>query len=260
MKKPLQILVFLSLILVVWACEQPESPDFQLNHELEIPLSVEKTYLFLGEDDALIDSTSEDYADLLLSDGDGAVRLTKEQDFNFGDLNDAIPVIDADSTKVSAEVGEIGLTIFSSGDGNVGEAGFESITGTSSPAANDTIPAGSGTVNIDFTTDYFESAVIKYDGGLELVLTNNLGFDIDELEISLNSGSDFVDSTTIGTEGDTSDNFDHNSQETATIGIPASTELIDLNADNTAKCARQGMQEKRSDLVFKDMDGRDLIG
>lgn len=258
MKKLLQILSCLSLILVIWACEQPESPNFQLNHELEVPLSVEKTYSFLGEDDALIDSTSEDYVDLFSSGGEGLVRLTKEEDFDFGDLADAIPQVDADPTTVNAEVGEIGLTDFSS-SGKVGEAGFENITGTTSPSADQTIPSGSGTVNIPFDTDYFESAVIKYDGIIVLVLTNNLGFDIDELEISLNSGTDFVGSTTIGTEDDSNDNFIHDTQETTTIAIPASTQLSDLNADVTVKWDEQEMQEEGNNLVVNDVDGQDLI-
>jgi hypothetical protein len=259
MKKLLQISVCLSLILVVWACEQPESPDFQLIHELEVPLSIEKTYPFMGEDEALIDSTSEDYADLLFSDGDGSVRLTKEEDFDFGDLDEAIPTVDADPTTVNAEVGEIGLTNFSSASGNVGEAGFTSITGASSPPAGQTIPGGSGTVNIPFTTDYFESAVIKNDGDLELTLTNNLGFHIDELEISLNSGTDFVGSTTIGTEGDSNDMFEHNSQKTTTITIPASTTLSDLNADITVKWDQQTMQEEGDNLVVNDVAGKNLV-
>ncbi|MDZ7681132.1 MAG: hypothetical protein U5J63_05300 [Fodinibius sp.] len=76
---------------------KPKSPDFKLNHELEVPLTVQKTYPFLGQSDALIDTTSEDYADLFSPDADGLVRITKEQDFNFGDLNDAIPEVDPDS-------------------------------------------------------------------------------------------------------------------------------------------------------------------
>lgn len=259
MKKFLHISVCISLILVMWACEQPKSPNFQLDHKVEIPLSIEKTYPFMGESEALIDSTSEDYADLLLSGGDGSVRLTKEQDFDFGDLDDAIPNIDADPTTVNAEVGEIGLTNFSSSGGNVGEAGFQSITGTTSPPAGQTIPGGSGTVNISFTTDYFESAVIKKDGNLELVLTNNLGLDIDELELSLNSGTDFVGSATIGTEGDSNDMFVYDTQETTTITIPASTTLSNLNADITVKWNQQEMKAEGDNLVINDVQGKNLV-
>lgn len=241
------------------ACEQPKSPDFKLDHEFEVPLTVEKTYPFLGDSEALIDTTAEDNTGLFSPDADGMVRISKDKDFHFGDLKDAIPKIDADPTTVSAEVGEIGLTNFNSGEGNVGEAGFQSITGISSPSAGQEIPAGSGTVNIDFTTDYFKSAVIKKNGDLELVLTNNLGFNIDELEVSLNSGFNFVGSAIIGTDGDKNDNFDHDTQETATIRIPASTQLSDLSADITANWDKQDMQEKGDNLVINDVGGQNLI-
>lgn len=259
MKNPLPVIACLFLVLGVGACEQPKSPDFQLNHELEVPLSVEKTYPFLGESEALIDSTSEDFIDLFSSDGDGLVRLTKKEDFDFGNLEDAVPDIDAVSTTFNAEVGEIGLTNFSSDGSNVGSAGFESITGFSSPQQGQIIPAGSGTVNIPFSTDYFESAVIKYDGSLEVVLTNNLGFDIDELEISLNSGTNFVGSNTIGTSGDPNDNFTHDTQDMTTISIPASTQLSELNADITVEWNEQEMQEEGNNLVVNDVIGQNLI-
>lgn len=259
MKKLLLISASLLLVIGLWACERPGSPDFELNHELEVPLSKEKTYPFLGGEEALLDTTSEDYEDFFSADADGMVSITNEEEFDFGDLEDAIPDVDADPTTVNAEVGEIELTNFSSGSGNVGEAGFQSITGIPSPSAGQTITGSSGTVNIPFSTDYFESAVIKNDGNLELVLTNNLGFDGDELEINLNSGSSFVGSGTIGTEGDPNDMFEHNTQETTLIDIPAETQLSDLNADVTVKWNTQSMQEEGDNLVVNDVDGKDLI-
>lgn len=261
MKTSLRIVACLTIIFGLWACERPESPNFQVNHAIEAPLTVNQTYEFLGGSEALIDSTSEDFADLFSTNSNGLVQLSKEQEFDFGDLNDAIPEVNVPATTVNPQVGEIGLTNFNSGSGNVGSAGFQSVTGFSSPSQGQQIPGGAtpGTVNIDFSTDYFQSATIKEDGDLQLSLTNNLGFNIDELEITLNSGSTTVGSTTIGTDGDPNDNFDHNTTETSTITIPASTQLSDLNVDISANWDTQNMQEEGDNLVVNDVTGQNLM-
>lgn len=262
MKKTLHVLACLALVLGAWACEQPKSPDFKLKQELETPLFVEKTYQFLGNSDAIIDTTDEDFVDLFTQDTDGLVRITKEEDFDFGDLDDAIPAVDADPTTVTAQVGEIGLSNFNSGSGNVGSAGFQSITGFSSPGAGSPVPGGSTprTVNISFTTDYFQSAVIKEDGSLQLTLTNELGFDIDQLSITLNSGSDAVGSATISPF-----NFDPNGDniETATLTIPANiaatTPLENINVDVSASWSNTTMESDGGNLIVNDVAGQDLI-
>lgn len=262
MKKSLLIFIVLALAITLWSCEQPESPDFQLNQQFEVPLTVERSYQFLGGDDALLDTTSEDYEDLFVSDPDGPVRLVKEEEVDFGDLNDAIPEVDVAATTVNAEVGELELTNFNSG-GEVGSATFKGITGfdPNNYGEGDPVPAGStpGTVNIEFDTDYFESAVIKEDGALTVTMTNDVGFDIDQINITLNSGSNAVGSATIGDSNNNSDNFDHESTETATLDIPASTVLQDLNVDITASWESQQMQDDAGGLVVDDISGQDLV-
>ncbi|NIT56101.1 MAG: hypothetical protein GWN00_07645, partial [Aliifodinibius sp.] len=52
---------------------------------------MEKTYQFLGADNALIDTTKEDFENVFETSEEGLVRVVKEQEFNFGDLNTAIP-------------------------------------------------------------------------------------------------------------------------------------------------------------------------
>ena len=214
----------------------------------------------MGADEALIDTTSDDFINLFSADGDGLVRLVKEEEVNLGDLNDAIPEVDVTPTTVDAEVGELRLTNFNSGSGNVGSAGFQSVTGISSPPAGQTIIGGSGTVNVSFNTDYFESAVIKEDGAVQITLTNNLGFNIDELELALNSGTNFVGSATIGTEGDAGDSFFWDDpSRTTTIQIPVSTQLSDLNVDITVSWDTQQMKEEGTDLVINDVSGQNLV-
>ena len=93
MKKSLPIALTLFLAFSIWSCEQPKSPDFKVNNQFEIPLTMEKTYPFLGADEALIDTTSEDFVDLFTTEGDGPVRLLNEEEVDFGDLNDAIPEV-----------------------------------------------------------------------------------------------------------------------------------------------------------------------
>ncbi len=266
MKKTLHLLACLALVVGVWACEQPKAPDFKLNHEIEAPLTIEKTYPFLGKSEALIDTTSEDYVDLFSPDANGLVRITKEQDFDFGDLNDAIPEVDADPASVDADVGEISLTNFNSGSGNVGTAGFTDITGSQVVLSKgDPVPAGStpGTVEINFSTDYFQSAVIKENGALQLTITNQLGFNIDVLNLTLQSGSNDVGSTTVGTDGDSNDNFAHNTTETVLLDVPANVSatnpLEDISVDITANWNSQTMKDDGGNLIVNDVIGQGLV-
>ncbi|WP_445666029.1 hypothetical protein [Fodinibius sp. AD559] len=257
MKNSLPIVLILLLAFSIWACEQPESPDFQVNHELEVPLSVEKTYPFMGEGDALIDSTSEDYLDLFSSDGDGMVSLTKEQDFDFGDLNDAIPTVDVPVKTLNTQVGELNLTDFNSGSGNAGSASFEDIFGFTPPSQGTFISAGSTPTpaNIPFNTDFFESAVIKQDGSLELTLTNNLGMDLDQLDITLNSDNEIVGSST-------ENNFLDDETRTTTISIPANISatnpLENLNADVSASWKGQNKKEG-DEFIVNSVAGQNLV-
>lgn len=265
MKKTLRIVAFVALAIGVWACEQPKAPDFKLNHEIEAPLTVEKTYPFLGRSEALIDTTSKDYADLFSPDANGLVRIRKEENFDFGDLSSAIPEVGSDPITLSSQVGEISLSNFSS-SGNVGSAGFKSITGSQTVfSKGDPVPAGStpGEVDIALSTDYFESAVIKEDGSIELTMTNNLGFNLDVLNVTLISGSEEVGTITIGTDGDTGDNFAHGDTETALMGIPAgvtaTNPLQDLSVGITANWDSQTMQEDGGNLIVNGVAAKNLV-
>lgn len=268
MKKKLWLFVCITMV-TFWACERPESPNFKLDHKLQAPLTVDKTYQFMGGSEAIIDTTSEDLENLFTTDdGTGLIRLSKEEDFNFGDLNDAIPEVDVTPTTTNAQVGEISLTNFNSGSGNVGSADFNTFTGGSgsSPAEGDSLPAGStppGGVDIDFTTDYFESAVIKEDGSLQLTLTNNLGFHIDQMEITLNSGSDPVGSATVGTADDDTDRFNDNTTETVTIDIPAgitaTDPLSDLSTNLSASWKEQDMNRDAGSFDVNSVTGQNLV-
>lgn len=261
-----RLLLVAACLTLLWACERPKSPDFKLNQKFEAPLTVEKTYSFLGGSESLIDTTSEDFEELFSPDADGQVRITKNQEFNFGDLDDAVPEVNAAPASVNAEVGEISLTNFNSGSGNVGSAGFTSITGLPSALSkDDPVTAGStpGTVNIPFSTDYFESAVIKKDGALQLRVTNNLGFDVDVLELTLKSGNENVGTASIGTDGDPNDNFNHGATKTATVNIPANISatdpLQDISVDISANWDTQQMQADGSKLVVNDVTGQNLV-
>ncbi|MDZ7694137.1 MAG: hypothetical protein U5K69_23955 [Balneolaceae bacterium] len=86
------------------ACEQPNSPNFKVNQQVQLPLLSETTYQFLGNKSALIDSTSADFDSLFSTKSSGLVNLSKQQDFNFGSLDGAIPEIDVDPKSVEAQV------------------------------------------------------------------------------------------------------------------------------------------------------------
>lgn len=246
------------ILLLLSACETPKSPNFKVDHSVQAPLTFNKTYTFLGGESAIIDTTKEDYGDVFQYAENGLVSVVKEQDLDFANLDNAIPDVDVTPTGVNTPVGEIGLTSFNS-SGNVGTAGFQNITGFSSPPKDQQISGGSGTVNVKFATEFFRSALIKKDGFLELTISNNLGFNIDELEISLNSGNSGIGQATIGTKDDSGDNFEHNSQRTAKISIPASTNLQDINVDFTVYWDLQKMQEEGDNLTINNVIGQDLV-
>lgn len=230
MKNSLPIVFIAFLAVTFWSCEQPESPDFQVNNQFEVPLTMEKTYPFLGTDDALLDTTSEDFEDLFTTDGDGLVRLVKEEEVNFGDLNDAIPEVNVPETDVSSSVDEISIGSFTSGGGNIGTASFNDLVGQDPTffSQGDDVPDQdpSPTANIKLTTDNFDSAVLSSDGSIEITLTNNLGFDVDEFFIELNS------SASASPLGETSiQNFEDNTEKSGTINLDEGDELRELEVD-----------------------------
>ncbi|HKK47033.1 MAG TPA: hypothetical protein VJ964_16015, partial [Balneolaceae bacterium] len=262
MKKTLHFIACLGLLFSVWACERPKSPNFKLDRKVQAPLAVSKTYPFLGGSESIIDTTSSNFDSLFSTNSsNGLVRLTKQKAFNFGNLNNAIPNVSVTPATVNAQVGEIGLNNFSSAS-PIGTANFQAVTGYSgSYQKGDPVPPGStpGAINISFSTNYFKSAVIKRDGGLKVTITNNIGFNIDQLTLTLNAGSGIVGTATIGQANNSSNSFNYGDTKTTTITIPASTQLHDLNVDINASWSAQTMQADANNLVINDVTGQNLV-
>ena len=147
-------LFLLATTMLFVGCEIPKKPDFTTSHKVEAPLMFNKSFQLMGDSTALIDTTSSDLDSLFVIDestfpGNEFITISREQDFEFGDLNDAIPVIDVAPTSFESEVGEIEITEFSSGDGALGEANIEEVTGNdpNNVPAGTPIPAGSNAAN-----------------------------------------------------------------------------------------------------------------
>lgn len=254
------ILSVLALFLI--QCELPGDPDFTLSNRIDAPLIAESRFQFLGGSGALIDTTSEDLQNLFVSDDDSFISLVKDEMFTFDELGDLIPVLEADPVSFSAEIGEIEITDFSSQDatGNLGQAGFDDLTGqTSAPSQGDPIPGGQSPfpVNISLNTDYFESASIK-QGSIEITLQNNLGFDIDRLSLVL-----FSDDTPVGEVEFLT--FTHSTTQTRELvivdnpGVDPEVILINLNADVEIEWSAQTMQDDAGTLIVNDVSGTELI-
>lgn len=193
-QKPFLFLIAITLVLV--GCETPKKPDFTTSHKVEAPLMFDKSFQLMGDSTALIDTTSSELDSLFVIDrntfpNNEFITISKEQDFEFGDLNDAIPVINVDPTSFESEVGEIELTDFSSGDGDLGSADIEEVTGIDFGALPPGVQAPGGDnsadpvqIGIGASTDFFRSAIVK-DGELEIEITNNLGFDFETAEVQV---------------------------------------------------------------------------
>lgn len=251
------------LILVgatLYGCEMPKDPNFTTSHKVEGPLLINKTFQFLGgggSEDVLIDTTSSEFDSLFTLDSDGFINLSKEEEFDFGDLNDAIPTISTDPTSFNSQVGELELGSFSSGSGNLGSASFQNLTGLdpSFVPAGTPIPSGStpSPVNIDVgsNTDYFVSAIIK-SGAIEISITNNLGFNITNVDLDLRSGSTVVTSTTIT-------NVNHGQTTTSQISFSDGDVLQNLNVDIQVSWVAQTTQAEPGDLVVESINGVNLV-
>lgn len=252
MKKILSAIIITICALV--ACERPNSPDFKLEHRFQTPIVLEKTYAFLGGANALIDTTSDNFDSLFTVDGNGLVTLSKVQDISFQNMDDVIPAISATSTQVNTQVGEISLDDFSS-QTNLGSAGFQDITGqpSGSVSPGDNLPAGSGSATVDLNTDYFVSATIAQDGQINVTITNDLGFDInDGAVLTLKA-----DNTDIGSTP--SFNINHTETVTQSIDIPAGSVLQVLTVEVQANWTTQNMQDNPNNLVIDGFQGNGLV-
>lgn len=206
-------------LLIVWVlfggiivnCDlpsTPKDPNFTTSHKVEAPILINKTIQFLGggdDTDVLIDTTGSEFDSLfVIADGgpdEGLISIAVEEEFELGDLNDAIPTIGIDPASFSSEVGEIEIGSFSSGGDNLGTVDIQTVTGNDPNLipAGLPIPAGNNAVNpvelsVGSNTDFFVSAEIKR-GSIDIEITNNLGFDFRVTEIQL---YDTVSSATIG--------------------------------------------------------------
>ncbi len=216
-------LACLAIGVALVGCEIPKSPNFTTSHKVEAPLMYDKTFQFMGDSTALVDTTASDMDSLFTVDANNFITISKEQDFDFGDLNDAIPTIDVDPTSFESEVGELSLTDFSSdGSGNLGEANFQDLTGIDPAIVNQGDPVPNQTVSpevtVDLNTDLFESATFK-DGALNISLQNNLGFNLDDINVTLVSDPD---PSVNGDENDVASGSSGtiNDNTSATISIP----------------------------------------
>jgi hypothetical protein len=248
--------------LLFMQCESPKSPDFSLSQKIDAPLIAESNFQFLGGSNALIDTTSENLQDLFVVDGDQVVTLVRQESFEFGDLEDVVPELQIDPVTFQTEIGEIIIVDFSSQDedGNLGSAGFQDLTGTGlAPQEGDNIPAAQSPapVSIPLDTDYFESATIR-DGSLELTLRNELGFDIDEMNMELFSGATSVGSLQFS-------GFFHQTVRSGEIvivenpGTDPEVVLEDLSVTVEISWQEQTMQDDAGELIVNDLQGRSLI-
>ena len=250
-------------MIALIACETPQQPDFNTSQKIEAPLLTNKTLQFLGgggDVEVLIDTTKAEFDSVFTVTQSGPdagfLTISKTESFDFGDLNDAIPEISAEGTEFSAEVGELSLGSFSSGDGALGEANFEDLTGINPslvPIGTPLFGANSPTVNIEVgaNTDFFSSATIKR-GAIDVGLTNDLGFNINQLNLTLKSGDSEV-STVIVTS------FTAGTNRTATLEFESGDVLSDINIDVSMNWSTQNTTDIPTALIVQSINGVDLV-
>ncbi|REL38156.1 hypothetical protein DYD21_05980 [Rhodohalobacter sp. SW132] len=262
MFKKLYLLLPVIAVFALVQCETPGSPDFTLSNKIDSPLIAESTFRFLGDSNALIDTTNENFKNLFTIDGDDLITISQEEDFDFGDLDGAIPVVRVNPTMFQSSVGEIELEAFSSQNenGNVGEASFTDLTGqTAELSEGQTLPGASSPfpVNIELETDFFVSATIR-QGSLDISLRNELGFDLLELSLEVFSGNESLGTILIP-------NFEHGSTRSDLLAIVENPEtepdqlLEDLNADIEITWEEQDMSGDAGSMIIDDIRGENLI-
>lgn len=262
MKKTTHFLLLLISAFALVQCETPGSPDFTLSSKIDTPLIAGSNFQFFGGNNALIDTTNEDLNNLFNVDGNNFITLSQEETFDFGDIENAIPSIEVAPAAITSEVGEIELNSFSSqnGSGNVGQAGFEDLTGQPSVLqSGDFIPGASSPhpVNIDLNTDYFVSAQIK-NGSIVFTLKNELGFDLEELTMEL-----FSDTQSLGTV--VINNFIHTGIRTESFMLvngeqnEEGIDLRDINVDIEITWQGQELQDNPGDLIVQNVEGENLV-
>lgn len=242
------LLVGISATVLISNCDisTPGKPDFTTSHSVEAPLLLNKTLQFLGGGEggpeALLDTTKSDFDSLFtVTDGgidDGLITLSRTEEFDFGDLNDAIPEIGVDPTSFNSQVGEIEIGSFSSGNGDLGSVDIEAVTGSDPNIvpAGTPIFAGDNSanpvqINIGENTDFFVSATIKR-GTIDIQITNQLGFDFRVAQVQL---IDTVSTTAIGSVAEFS-------SANGNQLVDGSTEIASVNFTDGDKIQNLGVQ------------------
>lgn len=262
MLKKASILLPLIAVFALLQCETPGNPDFTLSTNIDSPLIAQTNFQFLGDKNAIIDTTNKDLQELFEIDGEDFITMSQMNSFDFGDLSNAVPNIAADPTAFESDIGEIELNNLSSQDenGNLGEASFQDLTGLENPLQEgDPLPGAQSPfpVNIELETDFFVSAQIK-SGGIEITFRNELGFDLDNLTLELYSGNNSLGIIDI-------DFFVHNSTRTGALVIVENpdtdpeVELSELNADVEISWPTQTMQDDAGNLIINKVSGQQLI-
>jgi hypothetical protein len=55
------IVMWVVFMIAIVSCERPQSPNFKLEQKIQGPFAQENTYQFMGNKDAIIDTTAQDY-------------------------------------------------------------------------------------------------------------------------------------------------------------------------------------------------------
>ena len=240
-------------ILFLLQCERPNSPDFTFSRTVEFPVIQDRVIPLMGGSDAFIDTTGENLQDLFQVDAESFITLTRDEQFEFGNLSELLPKLNLLSHTFSARIGEIRLDNVSSQQ-EPGSTGFTDLTGMSDEMdEGDTLPAGdtNGPVTVDLETDYLVSATI-IDGDLQLELQNELGFDITNMQVSLISNSMSVGSSHV-------QNLFHDTSELVKIPLSEGTVLEDLNLEIEMDWNEQPLQSNPGKLAVSGISGINLI-
>ncbi len=256
MKPITKLFGVIATVGLIAGCEIPSKPDFKTSQKVDVKILNSTEFKFLGGKKALIDTTKGDIADFFSTDPNGVVSISTTEDFDFGDLNDAIPVISVAPTTVDAEVGPLKLNEFSSDSGpnGLGSANFQQLTGLNPslfPAGTPILGASSpNPVNISLATNYLVSATIR-EGSILMTLNNKLGFNLSTVNMTLKSGNNVVGAINFT-------NLLHNTQQTTSLVIPPNTVLQSINVDVSIAWATQNLQAQPNELIVQNVAGDGL--
>ena len=215
------------LAILVTGCDTPNDANVKIEQSYDLPVLKAKKFFFYGGSDAFIDTTSGKFDTLFSSNADGSMFISYDEEFEIGDLDDAIPEVDVDPTSIESEVGVIEVDDFTSDFNSQvgpiekdpvsientaaevgtfepefqgsGSADFQQITGNPSPANGGLVPGLTDVeITIELDAGEFQSAVAE-SGGFAVTFTNDLGFDISQMEAQLVADANTLTPTDIGT-------------------------------------------------------------